>query len=98
MLFLYFFYIFLYIFFIVLFFYLLIFIIFKLFQDAFMVAFENPEKAVHWCVAVQEELMRTNWPSKLFDNENAKEEINQFSKKLQSGVFQCNIVNRCVNI
>ena len=33
--------------------------------DAFIVAFEAPHMAVHWCFDVQIELMMLHWPERL---------------------------------
>ncbi len=39
---------------------------FVLFQDAFMVTFFNPIDAIMWCIHVQKELLKIEWPAELF--------------------------------
>jgi class 3 adenylate cyclase len=51
-----------------------------------MVAFEAPEKALQWCIAVQEDLLKIEWPSKLLENEDSKEERNSFGNMLYKGL------------
>lgn len=34
--------------------------------DSFMVAFDDPTKAVHFCLQVQEDLFDAPWPEELF--------------------------------
>eukprot|EP01064_Diplonema_japonicum_P039256 TRINITY_DN9797_c0_g1_i1.p1 TRINITY_DN9797_c0_g1~~TRINITY_DN9797_c0_g1_i1.p1 ORF type:complete len:1304 (+),score=235.24 TRINITY_DN9797_c0_g1_i1:35-3946(+) len=39
--------------------------------DAFMVAFQRTESALHWCIESQRELMNTKWPEDLLRHEEA---------------------------
>lgn len=36
--------------------------------DAFLVCFTDPQKAVDWCMGVQEDLMKVEWPTQLINN------------------------------
>ena len=51
-----------------------------------MIAFETPEKALLWCLAVQEELLKVEWPTKLLENEDSKEEKTPFGHYLYRGL------------
>lgn len=42
--------------------------------DAFMIAFQSPLAAVHWCMFVQEALLVADWPPGLLNLEHSKEE------------------------
>ena len=43
-------------------------------EGSFCVAFQKPGKAIAWCGAVQEILLKAKWPSSLLDHQAATEE------------------------
>ena len=42
-------------------------------EGSFCVAFQKPGKAINWCAAVQDRLLKAKWPSVLLDHDAAAE-------------------------
>lgn len=54
--------------------------------DAFMVSFPTVTSAFLWCLTVQLELLREDWPQEILDSEEGKEELNSKGQVLYRGL------------
>lgn len=54
--------------------------------DAFMVSFPTVTSALLWCLTVQLELLREDWPQEILDSEEGKEIVNSRGELLYRGL------------
>ncbi|MBI3039053.1 tetratricopeptide repeat protein [bacterium] len=54
--------------------------------DAFMVAFCDPVKALHWCLTVQERIINAEWPTELIESIDASEVIGTHGRRIFYGL------------
>jgi len=54
--------------------------------DAFMVSFPTVTSAVLWCLTVQQELLREDWPQEILDSEEGKEIVDSRGEVIYRGL------------
>ena len=54
--------------------------------DSFMVSFPTVTSALLWCLTVQLELLREDWPQEILDSEEGKEIVNSRGEVLYRGL------------